>query len=157
MGKAPHFGNIAGCNRGGHVGCWSTIATRVDVPRAPLLASSMQMMCGAAGQLIVGLVRGEGRDLHLDPLSFSSAAALAYLTIFGSLLAYTAYTWLLSHIPTSIVATQNYVNPVVALVLGWSLLNESITVVSLFGAAMIVVSVVLVMKGREPSPVTEQA
>ncbi len=135
----------------------STISTRVDLPRAPLLASSMQMICGAAGQLIVGLIRGEGRDLHLDQLNVSSVAALAYLTIFGSLVAYSAYTWLLSHVPISVVATHNYVNPVVALVLGWSLLNESITAVSLVGAAMIVVSVVLVMKGREPSPIPEHA
>ena len=72
--------------------------------------------------------------------------ALAYLVVFGSWVAFTAYAWLLQNAPLSKVATYAYVNPVVAIVLGWLVLDEVITPVTLVGAAIIVVSVALVVR-----------
>jgi drug/metabolite transporter (DMT)-like permease len=72
--------------------------------------------------------------------------AFAYLVVFGSWLAFTAYAWLLQNAPISKVATYAYVNPVVAIVLGWLILDELITPTTLLGAAIIVVSVALVVR-----------
>ncbi len=77
--------------------------------------------------------------------------AFGYLVVFGSLLAYTAYVWLLGNAPLGQVATYAYVNPVVAVLLGWALLDETITATTLVGAAVIVGSVALTV-GREARP-----
>jgi len=94
----------------------------------------------------LGLVAGEAGDVHLEAFSVRSLVALTYLVVFGSWLAFTAYAWLLQNAPISKVATYAYVNPVVAIVLGWLILDELITPVTLIGAAIIVVSVALVTR-----------
>ena len=100
--------------------------------------------------------RGVGRagDLHLGSASTKSLLAFAYLVI-GSLVAFTAYTWLLQNAPISKVSTYAYVNPVVAVLLGWALLSEQISVVTLVGAALIVASVAVIVRreaAAEPEP-----
>ena len=96
--------------------------------------------------LAAGLVVGEASDL--DPAGFStdSLLALAYLITFGSMLAYSAYTWLLANAPISTVTTYAYVNPVIALVLGAAILSEEITATVLLGAAAIVAAVATVVR-----------
>ena len=89
---------------------------------------------------------GEAGDVDLAAFSTRSVVALAYLVVFGSWLAFTAYAWLLQNAPISRVATYAYVNPVVAIVLGCLILDEVITPITLVGAAIIVVSVALVMR-----------
>ena len=81
---------------------------------------------------------------------------MVYLVIFGSLIGYSAYTWLLQHAPVSKAATYAYVNPVVAVFLGWLLLNESVTAGMLAGAALIVVSVAFIIR-TESKPVRAHA
>ena len=84
------------------------------------------MLVGGIGLLLVGLVVGEAGLVKPENFSMESLLALAYLIVFGSVLAYTAYTWLLQHAPVSRVATYAFVNPVVAIILGALLLNEEI-------------------------------
>ncbi|MGI4736447.1 MAG: EamA family transporter [Janthinobacterium lividum] len=122
----------------------SIYGLRAPVPKSPVLASGMQMLAGGALLLLLGTATGEWRGLH--PGSFGLAAWLGwgYLVVFGSLVAFTAYSWLLQHAPPARVATYAYVNPVVAVLLGWATLGEKLTAQMLVGAAVIVGSVVLI-------------
>ena len=85
-------------------------------------------------------------DVHPAEWSARSIVGLLYLITFGSLLAFTGYAWLLQNAPISKVSTYAYVNPVVAIALGWLILNESITPLTLVGAGIIVASVALVIR-----------
>src|ERR687888_2306561 len=122
----------------------SFASPRLSLPRDPLVSVGWQMLLGGAAILVVGFGAGEGGDVH--SFSLRSVAALAYLVVFGSWVAYTAYAWLLQNAPISRVATYAYVNPVVAIVLGWLILDEVITPITLVGAAIIVASVALVVR-----------
>jgi drug/metabolite transporter (DMT)-like permease len=127
---------------------WATgslYATRGPLPKRLLVATGMEMLCGGAMLLVAGVITGELPNLHLDRISLVSALSLAYLVVFGSLVAYTAYVWLLSKVPTTAVATYAYVNPLVAVLLGWAFLGEHITGQTLLAAALIIVAVVLIL------------
>jgi drug/metabolite transporter (DMT)-like permease len=104
------------------------------------------MLVGGVSLVAVGLLVGEHTSFAFEEFSTASLLSLGYLITFGSVLAYTAYTWSLQHAPVSRVSTYAYVNPIVAIVLGALLLNESINPTMLIGAAMIVVSVALVIR-----------
>ena len=104
------------------------------------------MLLGGIAIVAVGLAIGEGGDVDVDAFSTRSILALAYLVVFGSWVAYTAYAWLLQNAPISKVATYAYVNPVVAIALGWLILDEVVTSTTFVGAAIIVASVALVVR-----------
>ena len=128
---------------------WATgsfLTARVALPRDPLVSTALQMLCGGALLAAGGIAAGEVSALELGRVSPASAWALAYLIAFGSLLAFTSYTWVLRHAPISKVATYAYVNPVVAVLLGWVLLSEAITARMLGAAAIIVASVALTVR-----------
>lgn len=124
----------------------SFASPRVRLPADPLVSTGWQMLLGGLVCLAAGLAAGEAPDV--DPAAFSarSVVALAYLIAFGSWVAFTAYAWLLQNAPISKVSTYAYVNPVVAIVLGWLVLDEVVMPVTLVGAAIIVVSVALVIR-----------
>ena len=124
----------------------SFASPRIQLPRDGLVSVAWQMLLGGLVITIVGLALGEAPQV--DPAAFStrSLVALAYLIAFGSWFAYTAYAWLLQNAPISRVTTYAYVNPVVAIVLGWLILDEVVTPITLIGAAIIVVSVALVTR-----------
>ncbi len=122
----------------------SYFSKRVALPKDPLASTGAQMLTGGAALAVVGILLGEIGLVQPERFSTESLLAFAYLVTFGSVLAYTAYTWLLVHAPVSKVATYALVNPVVATFLG-ALYGESIDVTMLIGAAMIVVSVALVI------------
>jgi drug/metabolite transporter (DMT)-like permease len=124
----------------------SFASPRLRLPGDPLVSVGWQMLLGGAVITATGLAVGEGGDVDLDTFSTRSVVALAYLIVFGSWLAYTAYAWLLQNAPISRVATYAYVNPMVAIALGYLVLDELIAPVTLVGAAIIVVSVALVTK-----------
>jgi drug/metabolite transporter (DMT)-like permease len=128
---------------------------RARLPRDPLLASSVQMIGGGAVSLTAGLVAGEAGSVELADFSAKSYWALAYLVVFGSLIAYTAYVWVLQHAPVSKVATYAYVNPVVAIFLGWIAVNEDITPTILIASAIILSSVAATVR-RESGGVTPE-
>jgi drug/metabolite transporter (DMT)-like permease len=125
---------------------------RVDLPGNNLVSTGGQMLVGGVGLLLVGLLVGEAGSVQPENFSFESLVALAYLILFGSVLAYTAYTWLLQHAPLSRVATYAFVNPVVAVILGTLLLNEEFNTTMVIGAAMIVVAVAVVVRTESQTP-----
>ena len=131
----------------------SYLATRLDLPGEPLVASVAEMVGGAVGLLVVGLLRSETVDV--SKVELSSALALAYLVVFGSLVAFTAFSWLLGVAPVSKVATYAYVNPVVAVGLGALFAAETITFTSLVGGALTIVAVAVVVseEGRRRADV----
>src|SRR3954449_11968515 len=111
-----------------------------------LLSTSVQMAGGGLTMLVLGLALGETGDLHPGRFSSDSLLAFAYLIFIGSLVAYTAYVWLLQNAPISKVTTYAYVNPVVAIFLGWSILSEKVTATTLIGAAVIISSVAVTVR-----------
>ena len=128
----------------------SFASPRLSLPGDPLLSTGWQMLLGGGVIVLAGLAAGEAGDVEPSAFSTRSLLALAYLIVFGSWVAYTAYAWLLQNAPLSKVATYAYVNPVVAIVLGWLVLDELVTGVMLVGAAVIVASVALVVRVESP-------
>jgi len=118
------------------------------MPRQPLLTSGMQMLVGGAGLLAMGTITGEWGRLDLASISSRSIIALVYLTIFGSIIAFACYSWLLGAAPTPLVATYAYVNPLVAVMLGSLLAQEPINANILISTALIVGAVVLINMAR---------
>ncbi|CAL9308559.1 EamA family transporter [Streptomyces sp. SudanB25_2051] len=128
-------------------------SSRIPMPRNPFTASAYEMLAGGIGCALVGLVRGEQRGLDLAEVSARSWGALAYLIVFGSLVAFTAYAWLLQTAPISLVATYAYVNPVVAVLLGWLVLDEAVTWPIALGGVVVVAGVWLIVRAeRRPAP-----
>ncbi len=119
----------------------SFLSRKLTLPKDPFVSTALQMVCGGTTMGIAAVARGELGSLDASSFSGASIAALIYLVVFGSLLAFTAYVWLLQNAPLSKVATYAYVNPVVAIFLGWLILSESLTLSILLGAAVIVASV----------------
>jgi drug/metabolite transporter (DMT)-like permease len=124
----------------------SFASPRVPLPREPLVSTAWMSLLGGLACIAAGLVAGEGGDIHPAEWSGRSIFGLAYLVTFGSLLAFTAYAWLLQNAPISKVSTYAYVNPVIAVVLGWLINSEPLTALTLFGAGVIVASVALVVR-----------
>jgi drug/metabolite transporter (DMT)-like permease len=124
----------------------SFASPRISLPRDPLVSVAWQSLLGGLACLLAALVAGELGDLHPASWSTDSVLGLAYLVTFGSLLAYTAYAWLLQNAPVSRVATYAYVNPVIAVFLGWLFLAEPVNATTLVGAGIIVASVALVLR-----------
>jgi drug/metabolite transporter (DMT)-like permease len=132
-------------------GTGSFLSKRVPLPKDPLVSTALQMLLGGVSLAIAGLALGEGSGIHFEEFSGRSMFALAYLVVFGSLLAFTAYVWVLQHAPISKVATYAFVNPVIAIFLGWILLNEEVTTWILAGAGVIVASVAFIVR-KEAAP-----
>ena len=127
----------------------SFAAARVTMPENPLTATTYEMLAGGLAMLPLGLLTAGS----LSP-STSSILAWAYLVTFGSVVGYTAYSWLLHHAPLGTVSTYAYVNPVVAIVLGVVFLDEILSAQMLAGAAIVVVAVAVVVR-REPPVATQ--
>ncbi len=128
---------------------YSRTATR---PRSMLLGTAMQMLCGGALQLLVGTLLGEWSGVHPERFSGASLLAFGYLVIFGSLVGFTAYAWLLQVVSPTLAATYAYVNPVVAVLLGWLIAGEPLGPRTLLAAAGIIASVVLITMSPARAP-----
>ena len=124
----------------------SYYGTRRPQPANPGTAIAVQMAVGGVALLVTGTLSGEAGDLSFAEMSGTSVAALAYLVVFGSLLAFTAYAWLLRVAPVSQVATYAYVNPVVAVALGGVIAGESITGAMVVAGLVIVAAVAIVVR-----------
>ena len=152
VGPASHGVNIVGASAVlvSSVG-WAagSLHARSSVlPRAPLLTAGMQMLVGGALLGVAGIAAGEVRQVRPEAFSPWSLAAFGYLVIGGSLVAYPVYQWLLRNAPTRVVTTHAYVNPAVAVLLGWAVLAEPLTHSTLIAAGAIVVSVLLIVGSR---------
>ena len=121
------------------------LSPRLSTPRNALVSTAYQMLAGGLVLIVASLPKGE--LAQLDPSAFStrSLLAFAYLVVFGSLVAYTAYTWLLQNTTVSLVSTYAFVNPVVAVFLGALILGELITPTIVIGAAVIVLAVAFII------------
>jgi drug/metabolite transporter (DMT)-like permease len=126
----------------------SLYARRAPLPSSPLLGTAMEMLGGGLFLVVAGLVAGEHHRLDLAAASPKSLLAVAYLVVFGSLVGFTAYVFLLRHTRPALVATYAYVNPVVAVLLGWAFAGEPLSARTLLAGAVIVGAVVLITTHR---------
>ncbi|MGH2498622.1 MAG: EamA family transporter, partial [Candidatus Limnocylindria bacterium] len=124
----------------------SFMSTRIALPRDAFVSTALQQLLGGVFLLAAGLLTGEAAGLDADAFAPRSLVAWLYLVTFGSLLAFSAYTWLLQHAPVSTVATYAYVNPVVAVFLGTLVLAEPITPTIVVGATVVLVAVALIVR-----------
>ena len=132
----------------------SVYASRKPIQASTSMASGMQMLAGGSLLLLFGFGAGDLERLNLAGASWVSLVAFAYLALFGSLVAFTAYSFLLRNVTPARAATYAYVNPVVAVLLGWLIAGEPLTLRVLLAATIIVGSVVLITTfGREHAPV----
>ncbi|HET7326277.1 MAG TPA: EamA family transporter [Nocardioidaceae bacterium] len=122
---------------------------RLRLPRDPFVTTVWEMVFGGAILAVAGLAMGE--QLHLGSYSAASWWAWTYLVVIGSVVAFSAYVWVLANAPISLVATYAYVNPVVAVFLGWLVLAEPVTTPVVLGGAVVVASVAVVV-GSERRP-----
>jgi drug/metabolite transporter (DMT)-like permease len=129
---------------------------RAPASKSPILASGMQMLAGGSALLLVGTLMGEWTGFEITAVSLNSWLALAYLLVFGSLITFTAYSWLLKNARPAAVATYAYVNPVIAVILGWAIAGESFTGRMLLGAGVIIGSVVLITRQNSEAIVEEK-
>lgn len=133
--------------------CWaffSFLSPRLPVPADPFVMSTYELLAGGIALVAVGLLRGE----TLSPGDYSARSwwAWAYLAVVGSLAAYTVYVWLLGNAPLSLVATYAYVNPVVAVLLGWWVKGEPLTSDVVIAGSIVLAGVVLVVSGERRTP-----
>jgi len=122
----------------------SLYSRRAQLPSNALLSTSMEMLMGGGLMMIAALLLGQGAQIHWDQVSLLSLAALAYLVIFGSLIGFTAYVWLLKVTTPARVSTYAFVNPVVAVFLGWAFAGEQLSARVMVAAAIIILAVVLI-------------
>jgi drug/metabolite transporter (DMT)-like permease len=115
----------------------------------PLLLSALSLLAGALMLLLTATLVGEARGFSLAEVSTKSLLALCYLIVFGSIIAFSSYSWLLEHYSPTLVSTHTYVNPVVAVLLGWAYGGEVLTMRVGIAAALVVLAVVLVDRGTQ--------
>ena len=130
---------------------WSVgvvISPRLKLPEDALGRTAVPLVCGALMLLIAAGLTGEFRATHWASISARSALGLAYLITFGSIVAFTAYTWLLQRCPPALVATHTYANPVVAVLLGWLLASEPLTMRVVVASVAILGAIVLIRRGE---------
>jgi drug/metabolite transporter (DMT)-like permease len=129
----------------------SAYARVAPLPRQPVLAAAMQMLCAGVLLALGGLVLGEAGQVHPAAISTSSVAAFGYLVVFGSIVAFTAYGWLLRSGSSSVlVSTYAYVNPAVAVALGWAFAGEHVGGREVAAGAVILASVGMLLAARRP-------
>lgn len=148
---AVHFGGAALVLVGSLAWSIGSIHARgATLPANAFVATGMEMICGGALLLVAGAARGELAGL--DPAAFTgrSLAAFAYLVVFDSLVGFSAYIWLLGVSSPARVSTYAYVNPVVAVFLGWAMAGEALTARVLIAAAVIVAAVAVITTGPRP-------
>jgi drug/metabolite transporter (DMT)-like permease len=134
----------------------SMYGLRATTPKSSALTAGMQMLSGGAVLSAVGLLKGELTSFHLTDVSTNSWLALVYLIVAGSLIGFTAYSWLLKNASPAMVSTYAYVNPVIAVFLGWLIAGESFTAQMLVGAAIIIGSVALITSHKKDSHSAEE-
>ena len=120
---------------------------RSHLSGSPLLLSALSLLAGSAMLLFTATVVGEAKGFAFSQVTTKSWLALGYLILFGSVFAFTAYNWLLEHYSPTLIATHTYVNPVVAVLLGWAFAGEVLTPKVGLAGALVVLAIVLVDRG----------
>ncbi len=145
VGLAVSFAASLSWSRG------SFIASRLTLPRDPFVATTIEMLAGGAALIVLGSVLGEWSDVTRDALQPGPLAAWLYLAVVGSVVGFTAYVWLLDNAPISQVVTHQFVNPLVAVLLGALFLDERPSAATLAGAVLIVGAVVATIRQESRS------
>ncbi len=130
---------------------WSlgvVVSPRLKLPSEALGRTALPTICGAAMLLIAAGVTGEFQHTHWASITMRSVFGLGYLITFGSVVAFTAYTWLLQRVPPALVATHTYANPVVAVILGWLLAHEALSLRVVLASVAILGAIVLIRRGE---------
>lgn len=130
---------------------WSTASVHArdaDLPKDPFLATAMQMFSGGVLLTLAGLISGEGRALDPSLITLASFFGWSYLVVFGSFIAFSAYVWLLRNAPPAAVSTYAFVNPIVAVILGWMFLGEPLNG-RIGGAVLLLVTGVALITRRK--------
>ena len=130
---------------------WSAgvvITPRLKLPTDALGRTALPTLCGAAMLLIAAAATGEFHATHWSAISLQSIFGLGYLITFGSIVAFTSYTWLLQRCPPALVATHTYANPIVAVLLGWLLASEPLTLRVVLASVAILGAIVLIRRGE---------
>jgi drug/metabolite transporter (DMT)-like permease len=137
--------------------CGSLYSKHGSLPSSPLLGAGMQALCGGAVLWIVGLLSGEASRFHPAAVSVRSWLAVAYLVLFGSCIGFSAYLYILKKSTAAKVATYAFVNPIVAMLLGWAFGAEGLSARTVIAGAVILTAVVLVITAphREPASARE--
>lgn len=152
LSPGQNFGwsGVIGCLVAAFLWAIGSIYSRsADFPKSALLFTGMEMLAGSAGLLLASLVTGEWAGFRLEEVAARSVIALVYLIIFGALIGFVSYGWLLRNAPVSLVATYAYVNPLVAILLGAWLGQEALNARIFLAAAIIIGSVVLINFSRQ--------
>ena len=134
----------------------SVYSHQADMPESSLLGTAIEMFGGATGLYLVGSLTGEWRALDLTAISIRSLAGLGYLIVFGSLIGFASYAWLLRNAPLSLVSTYAYVNPVIAIFVGTWLGAESLSLSMVVAALVIIGSVALINTSKQTKIVQEE-
>ncbi len=135
---------------------WGSLyGQRAPFPDSPLAATGMQMLGGGTLLAIVSALTGEPARVVLSEISLKSALSVGYLIVFGAIVAFTAYVWLMRVAPPVLVSTYAYVNPVVAVLLGWAFAGEPLTAGTLISAAVILAGVALITTAQGKSSPAE--
>jgi drug/metabolite transporter (DMT)-like permease len=130
---------------------WSAgvvVSPKLKLPEDALARTAVPLVCGAAMLLITAGVTGEFHATHLSAISLRSVLGLGYLIVFGSVVAFTAYTWLLQQCPPALVATHTYANPIVAVLLGWLFASEALTLRVALASVAILGAILLIRRGE---------
>jgi drug/metabolite transporter (DMT)-like permease len=135
----------------------SLYSRQAQLPSVSLQGVALEMLAGGLFLVLAGGITGEGAKLDISSISARSLAALAYLIVFGSIIAFTAYLWLLRATTPARASTYAYVNPVVAVFLGWALADEPLTAQTLIAAAVIVSAVAMITTARPAGPKTDRS
>jgi drug/metabolite transporter (DMT)-like permease len=130
----------------------SLYSRRAALPPSPLLVTAMQMLSGGALLIVAGFATGELGSVSLTAISFKSVTAMLYLLIFGALVGFSCYIWLLRVSTPARVSTYAYVNPVVAVILGWAFAGEPLSARTLLAMAVIIGAVALITLGQRAGP-----
>jgi drug/metabolite transporter (DMT)-like permease len=138
---------------------WSAgvvVSPMLRLPSDALARTAIPLICGGWMLLAAAALTGEFHRTHWSAVTRGSLLGLGYLVVFGSVVAFTAYTWLLQHCPPTLVATHAYVNPLVAVLLGWWLASESLTARMIWASATILGSIVLVRQGERREVISQE-
>jgi drug/metabolite transporter (DMT)-like permease len=147
--SVPHMLIVIAAALSWAIGSW--LAARLPLPEDVAVGTALEMLIGGVVLVVLAPATGERWGAFAGRASMDSLLALLYLALVGSILAFTAYAWLLQHAPISQISTYAYVNPAVAVVLAALILGEGITSLTLLGGAIIIVAVALVIRSEAPA------
>lgn len=134
----------------------SVLSRKIKQPKAPLLSTAVQMIAGGAILFTIAALHGDMKGFSFSQVSGASWLAMGYLVLFGSLLGYTAFIWLFRNADTTVASTYAYINPIVAILLGWLIAGEQFGINAIIAAVVIIVSVIVITLSRKDGASTSR-